>query len=177
MVAQRRNKNRGNKFLAWVKGFVPLRKTRKTFTRRSKSRYIANKHALRRRRKSAPQRGGKKRKKEKKRKKGRKKCQMPSSFQRPRYLKTGFEGEISCRTEETSSGNICGSLLLQSWRGEVDESMRERERERERNQKHALRVYFFLLIATSERSSRTVCRYARETRYLAISCHDDFISE
>ena len=140
MVAQRRNKNRGNKFLAWVKGFVPLRKTRKTFTRRSKSRYIANKHALRRRRKSAPQRGGKKRKKEKKRKKGRKKCQMPSSFQRPRYLKTGFEGEISCRTEETSSGNICGSLLLQSWRGEVDESMREREREK--SETRVTRVFF-----------------------------------
>lgn len=67
---------------------------------------------------------------------------MPSSFQRPRYLKTGFEGEISCRTEETSSGNIYGSLLLQSWGGGggVDESIIERERER--NQKHAL--YFSL---------------------------------
>ena len=67
---------------------------------------------------------------------------MPSSFQRPRYLKTGFEGEISCRTEETSSGNICGSLLLQSWRGEVDESMREREREREKSETRVTRVFF-----------------------------------
>lgn len=63
---------------------------------------------------------------------------MPSSFQRPRYLKTGFEGEISCRTEETSSGNIYGSLLLQSWGGGVDESIIERERE-----KSETRVIFF----------------------------------
>lgn len=64
---------------------------------------------------------------------------MPSSFQRPRYLKTGFEGEISCRTEETSSGNIYGSLLLQSWGGGgVDESIIEREREESET-----RVIFF----------------------------------
>lgn len=106
--------------------------------------------------------------KKKEKEKGRKKCQMPSSFQRPRYLKTGFEGEISCRTEETSSGNIYGSLLLQSWGGGgVDESIIEREREREiRNTRY---IFLSLLIATSERSSRTVCRYAREREKCGIS--------
>lgn len=106
--------------------------------------------------------------KKKEKEKGRKKCQMPSSFQRPRYLKTGFEGEISCRTEETSSGNIYGSLLLQSWRG-GRESMNRSSREREREIRNTRYIFLSLLIATSERSSRTVCRYAREREKCGIS--------
>lgn len=108
--------------------------------------------------------------KKKEKEKGRKKCQMPSSFQRPRYLKTGFEGEISCRTEETSSGNIYGSLLLHSTRrGEGGESMNRSSREREREIRNTRYIFLSLLIATSERSSRTVCRYAREREKCGIS--------
>lgn len=51
--------------------------------------------------------------------------------------------------------------------GGVDESIIEREREREiRNTRY---IFLSLLIATSERSSRTVCRYAREREKCGIS--------